>query len=122
MQKILFVFIWTVSFVILSGLAKSIAVSLNFDEGIRIWLFKNILGDCKLYIMVLLYFVCALMFFLLLRVMPLSVAGPLVSILGIVFTAGLGIAVFHEQITAVKICGFILCGLGIICILWSERT
>jgi multidrug transporter EmrE-like cation transporter len=69
-----------------------------------------------------LYCLGALLYVVSLRIMPLSVAGPIFLSLGFTMTCLLGVLVFHERITAVQAVGIVLCVAGIVLIALRQPT
>jgi len=64
------------------------------------------------YIMVSLYPVCALLYLCAVRIMPLSTAGPLFLIMGILVTSLLAIICFGESVTLLKVIGLVCSFIG----------
>lgn len=112
--------LWAISFIILNYGAKKLADSLpSFTIGIERFLLY-LLSMPWLYVLLAFYAVCAILYMVALRFMPLSTVGPVFTILGVIITASLGIIVFGEQMSLAKGIGFGFCLVGIIFILVSS--
>jgi multidrug transporter EmrE-like cation transporter len=108
---------WTASFVALSYGTKLVVQSLpSLSEGPRaICVF--LLHSPWAYVLPWLYASCMVLYLAAMRLMPLSVAGPVVTVLGAVSTFILGAAVFHETVTMPRMTGVALClaGMALLC-------
>lgn len=108
---------WIACFAILNILVK--ALSLTISSGS---LFEQALAMAKsptFYVAGVLYVSCALLYFLSLNRLPLSTAGPVFMILGIVTTAAIGCGVFGESLGALKLLGMIVCIAGVALIFYD---
>ncbi len=105
--------VWLSSFAAVNVMAKGLAGRLGTQAGFG-GMAKAAFGSSGLYVIIILYGVCAVLYLASLRLMPLSVAGPLYTISGTVMTALLGVALFGEQMSAVKASGIGLCLIGVL--------
>lgn len=105
------IFGWLTCFTVLNILVKRMSISVRLPS-----LLEDLLHMAQspaFYIAGLLYVTCALLYFLMLSRLPLSTAGPLFMVLGIVSTTAIGFWVFGEAIGAMKIAGLAVCLVGI---------
>jgi multidrug transporter EmrE-like cation transporter len=111
------VLIWAVFFSILNLSAKKLAGAVPLGcEGLGSMM-KYCLTTRLLYVLVPLYGACAgacaALNLAALHVMPLSVAGPLLTAIGMLISFLLGIFFFGELLSSVKVAGIALCGIGV---------
>ena len=105
---------WLACFAVLSVLVKGLS-----HFAVKAGLIEDIVAIAKspsLYLAGILYVACALLYFVSLSQLPLSTAGPVFMVLGVVTTAILGFSVFGEPIGLVKLLGIAIClaGTGLI--------
>lgn len=111
---------WLACFVVLNVLVKNL--SLSIAHGSLIEQAISGLRSPKLYVAGTLYVSCALLYFIALGRLPLSTAGPMFMVIGVVSTAAIGFVVFHEPIGLVKAVGLGICLLGIAMLFLSPET
>ncbi len=105
---------WIASFTTLNIIVKRLSGSLGHLS--TIGQLQIMLRSPWLYIACVLYAFCALLYFFLLSRLPLSVAGPMFMVLGVVITAAIGAFGFGEPMGSEKLIGMTVCmiGLGLI--------
>ena len=105
---------WIASFTALNVIVKSLSGSLGHLTAFG--QMQAMLRSPWLYVAGVLYVCCALLYFFLLGRLPLSVAGPVFMVLGIVITTAIGAFGFGEPIGLQKSLGMAVClvGLGLI--------
>ncbi len=114
------VIVWTLSFSVLNVVVKSLSSSLGgLTATAQI---EAMLRSPSLYAAGLLYGCCALLYFFLLGRLPLSVAGPMFMVLGIVITTAIGSLVFGESLGPQKTVGMLVCMLGMGLIYGSAQS
>jgi len=111
---------WLLSFAALNYTTKRLTILMPpLSEGRgRLALF--LLGSPWVYVMVALYVVCAVLYLAGVKIMPLSTAGPLFLIIGVLATTLLAMAFFGESMSLVKGVGIALCLAGAVLILWKS--
>lgn len=113
MFKLVVIALWAVSFLILNYGSKRLASTIILDGGASRLAMSVVLSPWS-YAVVILYGACAMFYMLLLRVMPLSIAGPVLLSLGIVITTAAGALFFKEDVLQARsVIGIILCLAGI---------
>jgi multidrug transporter EmrE-like cation transporter len=105
---------WLACFTALNILVKALSFTVSTGG-----LFERALAMAKsptLYVAGVLYVACALLYFISLTRLPLSTAGPVFMILGVVASAVIGSSVFGESLSLPKLLGMIVClaGVGLI--------
>lgn len=108
------VWIWLLAFAVLNVQSKLLVEKApHIDEGI--WqLIRYALGSGRLYAIFILYAACACLYLVSLRLMPLTVAGPIFTIAGALTTFLLGMYWFGEDVTTLKMVGLGLCLSGML--------
>jgi multidrug transporter EmrE-like cation transporter len=102
---------WLTCFVILNILVKNLSLSTSRESFI-----EQVLAMAKLptfYMAATLYGSCALLYFFALSRLPLSTAGPMFMVLGVVSTTLIGISIFGETMAPLKLAGLAVCLTGI---------
>lgn len=104
---------WVVLFAVLSYGAKTLATGLPpASLGVR-HMIGFVWTSVWFYVIICLYVGCATLYMGALRIMPLSVAGPLFTVAGSVVALILGIVFFREDFSPAKLMGIMLCVAGI---------
>jgi multidrug transporter EmrE-like cation transporter len=101
---------WLACFAVLNVLVKGLSLS-AFNGS----LLQGVLAMAKsptLYVAGILYVACALLYFFSLSRLPLSTAGPVFMVLGVVTTGILGFSVFGEPVGTAKLMGIAICLAG----------
>ncbi len=111
--RILLVCFYMVCFCLLNLTAKSLVKQISISNT-EIGLIHIILLSPKSYLMGILYLLCALLYLVSLRLMPLSTAGPLFLSLGAIATFFIGVLFFQENFTYIRGIGIGLCIVGIV--------
>lgn len=112
--KIVLTALWGICFFVLNVGAKRLAASITLEKGLAGSIMAFISSPWA-YIVVGLYGVCAIIYMLLLRILPISVAGPVVLSFGIVILTLAGAVIFREEVfRPAQIAGIILCLAGIL--------
>ena len=111
--------VWTVAFCVVNVMAKVWVGRLPSSEGGVPSVVRAVLLSPWLYGLVALYASCAVLYMMALRLMPLSVAGPVFTMLGAALGFVLGVVVFHEAISPVKTVGIGLCLTGAVVLFWQ---
>jgi len=103
---------WIGCFVTLNILLKSGVQRIDPGSGF-VAMARDLAASPWLYLAVVLYGACALVYLISLRFLPLSTAGPIYMTLGVVASALTGLIYFAEPLSALKIGGVALCVTGI---------
>lgn len=112
--KILITIVWSVCFFLVNVGAKKLARVLILDKGVAEAVSSAVYYPWT-YLVLVLYVMCAALYMLLLRLMPISAAGPLTLSLGIVIVTLTGAIIFREDILDIwQITGIVFCILGIV--------
>jgi multidrug transporter EmrE-like cation transporter len=119
-MKILVITIWLTCFGLVNVFAKNLVDRLNPMQSGILNTLQDVLLAPRFYLIFVLYSSCAVLYFIALRIMPLSVAGPVFTILGAMTTSILGVWILGESLSSLKIVGIGLCILGIGLILWQS--
>lgn len=117
----LFIFCWLVCFTILNIVTKMFVQTVPWPPGNHMNLIQVITSSPWPYIMVLLYVLCAALYMICLKYLPLSIAGPAILVLGTISTFAVGILLWKEPIVRIKVVGNMLCILGIILMLLPDN-
>lgn len=104
---------WTACFALLNYGAKALAGSLPPLSSSTDRILGYFASSAWSYVLVVLYVACAGLYLWALRILPLSVAGPAVTLLGALTTFGLGICLFQEAVTFARVLGAALAIAGI---------
>lgn len=120
-MKFILIFVWSLAFVFLSYFTKQYAASLPLFSSGFFNIAKFLVLSPQLYVIVALYGLCSASYMALLRFMPLTLAGPLVCVLGVVLTSCVGIFFLRESIAPLGCIGLFFCLLGVVC-LTAART
>ena len=113
MQRVCVVIAWSCAFCVLNFLTKQYAAKLTTPLSGWRELAGELLVSLSFYLMAFLYGVCAVLYLLALRLMPLSQAGPVFLTAGVLCTVALGTIWFQEAVTPMKLAGVFLCLSGI---------
>lgn len=103
---------WLAAFCAVNYGAKRLVGSLDMSTGGPWSWIAALLGAPAVYGLGLLYALAALFYFIALRIMPLSVVGPLFLILGMIATSVLGAVIFNEPFSRWQVLGLCLGALG----------
>jgi multidrug transporter EmrE-like cation transporter len=101
---------WLICFAILNVFVKDIARRIFIGSLLDTLL--NMARSPMMYVAATLYIACAFLYFLALSRLPLSTAGPVFMVLGVVTTTVLGFSLFGEQMSPLKLLGTGVCLLG----------
>ena len=104
------ILVWLACFASLNVIVKQLSNS-TFKGGLLEGLLAMV-GSPVLYLAMALYAACALLYFYSLTRLPLSTAGPVFMVLGVVTTSALGFTVFDEPVGSVKLAGIFICLVG----------
>jgi multidrug transporter EmrE-like cation transporter len=105
---------WLACFATLNVLVKRLSYSVS--DGTLLESLAAMMKSPLLYLAGMLYVACALLYFFSLARWPLSTAGPVFMVLGVVTTGVLGFSVFDEPVGLAKLAGILVClaGTGLI--------
>jgi multidrug transporter EmrE-like cation transporter len=93
--------LWALSFIILNIGAKKLSLLISFDNGVMRLLLTLI--TCHwFYIVVPFYALCAILYLVLLKLMPISVVGPIILCIATLILSFLGAVVFREKVLNVQ--------------------
>lgn len=119
-KEISLILLWSLSFTFLNIGAKKISALISFDNGTA-KLLLNIVSCKWFYVVVPCYALCAVLYLLLLKLMPISIIGPVVLCIATLILSFLGIIVFKEKVMNFQYyCGIVL-SLGAITALLSGK-
>ena len=94
---------WATGFAVLNFGAKKLAASLPaLANGGAIGLIKALLLSPWFPVLIACYIFCALFYMVALRLLPLSIAGPLFLIMGSLVAFIMGVAVFEESVSDMR--------------------
>jgi multidrug transporter EmrE-like cation transporter len=108
---------WLICFTVLNVIVKDISQKVFSGS-----LVESLVAMTRLpqaYVAAVLYVACALLYFVALSRLPLSTAGPVFMILGVVTTIVLGFTFFGEQVTPIKLLAAGVCLLGTLIFLFG---
>lgn len=116
-MAIVLVLAWMVCFGFLNYIVKYFVNSMpnplpQFADSVLL-----VIGSPYPYMILLLYGVCAALYVAALRVLPLSTAGPLFLVAGILVTFAVGVWRLGEPLTVCRCVGAMLCLLGAVLLL-----
>ena len=111
-MKWMLIALWTACLALTNIMLKQVMESTDFHAGIRD-VIKSLVATPKMYFVAALLFLSFLLYSAAVKMLPLSVAGPVSTILGGMVTFILGIFFFGEALTALKVVGFGLAISGI---------
>ncbi|MDA8325026.1 MAG: hypothetical protein M0033_02285 [Nitrospiraceae bacterium] len=117
MLKLFLILLWSAFFLIVNLGAKKLISIMVFDKG-YLQMAASAASSPWLYMLIPLYGAAALVYMFMLRIMPISSAGPLVLTLGILLTTLMGALIYGEDIFQIRhLMGLSFCVLGILLIL-----
>jgi multidrug transporter EmrE-like cation transporter len=109
LTKIIIVITWLLSFSLINVQGKIIVEKFpSFHANISSIL-KFTLTSTSVYVLLILYAACAILYLISLRLMPMSIAGPVFNTSAVLVTFLLGVFWFAENISFMKIMGLGLC-------------
>lgn len=118
--KFIFVLGWAIGFAVLNFGAKKLVVSLpSLADGGAIDLMKALLLSPWFPVLIFCYIFCALLYMMSLKLLPVSIAGPLFLVMGSLVAFVLGVVVFKDQVSGIKMAGMALSMVGIVITMWN---
>ena len=112
-SRIMVVLSWLVCFALVNAGAKMYMQRIPWPVATTGELLRSVLLTPWPYGLVVLYGMCATLYMISLRLMPLSVAGPMFLVLGALVTFMLGVMLFGESPNMVRFVGVALSIVGV---------
>jgi multidrug transporter EmrE-like cation transporter len=122
MIKFIVIFSWGVCYTLIMWSSKRLMLGApSLDEGL--WrLFSQVLVTPLFYGIALLYVLSTILTLLSLKLLPLSVASPVLLALGAAVSILLGILVFGEKMTPLRILGLTMTLAGVFVTMYEPRA
>ncbi len=113
LTRILIFLTWLLTFSVLNAQGKIMVEKVPPFQGSVFPILKFALTSVHLYVLLILYGACAIIYLTSLRLMPMSIAGPVFNTAATLATFLLGVFWFGEGISFAKIVGLGLCLTGV---------
>jgi multidrug transporter EmrE-like cation transporter len=113
LTRIMIVITWLLSFSLLNVQGKILVEKAPPFCGNVSSILKFALTSTHVYLLLILYAACAIVYLISLRLMPMSIAGPVFNTVAALATFLLGVFWFGENISFMKIMGLGLCLAGV---------